>query len=363
MCAVPTHPVKNTSWVNRFFKDIRHIQKSSFSLTVGLRAAAFVIVPIIIGFVIQQPAAFSLVALGATFLTSTEKLIPTIPSRILLLACFIEAASLGLGTLAATTNHLFSPILLGIAVFAALAAWSYTKWVAVGMFAAIIFAVGVGLPGSSIQSAGQRTLFSLIGTLWALLGVEVHRFALSHRRIQLSGSESAARSEQQPSPPLSPRLSVLRSPVAIGIASALGYTVGLVLGLPRDFWIVVTIIVTIRPTSPTLTVTFTSMMIIGTIAGALIAAAITLEASNNHYLLLALLFSFAVVVFATVGVNTILTQIFLVPFIIIILNIYYPGQWYLPFIRILNIAIGGAIAIVMVYLLSALTNSRLAFRK
>ena len=233
------------------------------------------------------------------------------------------------------------------------------------MFAAIIFAVGVGLPGSSIQSAGQRTLFSLIGTLWALLGVEVHRFALSHRRIQLSGSENAAKSEQQqqPSPPLSPRLSVLRSPVAIGIASALGYTVGLVLGLPRDFWIVVTIIVTIRPTSPTLTVTFTSMMIIGTIAGALIAAAITLEASNNHYLLLALLFSFAVVVFATVGVNTILTQIFLVPFIIIILNIYYPGQWYLPFIRILNIAIGGAIAIAMVYLLSALTNSRLTFRR
>ena len=332
---------------------------------MGLRAAAFVIAPIIRGVVIKQPAALPLGALGAIFLTSTEKLLSTIPSRILLLACFIEAASFGLGTLAATTNHLFSPILLGIAVFAALAASSYTKWVAVGMFAAIIFAVGVGLPGSSIQSAGQRTLFSLIGTLWALLGVEVHRFALSHRRIQLSGSENAAKSEQQqqPSPPLSPRLSVLRSPVAIGIASALGYTVGLVLGLPRDFWIVVTIIVTIRPTSPTLTVTFTSMMIIGTIAGALIAAAITLEASNNHYLLLALLFSFAVVVFATVGVNTILTQIFLVPFIIIILNIYYPGQWYLPFIRILNIAIGGAIAIAMVYLLSALTNSRLTFRR
>jgi hypothetical protein len=205
MYAVPTHAVKNTSWVSRFFKDIRHIQKSSISLTVGLRAAAFVIAPIIIGFVIQQPA-LSLVAIGATFLTFTEKLLPIKPLRILLLACFTEAASFGLGTLVATTNHLFSPILLGIAVFAALATWSNTKWAAVGMFAAIIFAVGVGLPGSSIQSAGQRTLFSLIGTLWALLGIEIHHFALSHRRIQLSGSESAARSEPPP-PPLSPTIS------------------------------------------------------------------------------------------------------------------------------------------------------------
>ncbi|MGB6672339.1 MAG: hypothetical protein WBE34_07895 [Candidatus Nitrosopolaris sp.] len=38
------------------------------------------------------------------------------------------------------------------------------------MFTAIVFAVGVGLPGYSIQSAGLRTFFSLIGTLWALLG-------------------------------------------------------------------------------------------------------------------------------------------------------------------------------------------------
>jgi Fusaric acid resistance protein-like len=353
---VPTHAVKNTSWVSRFFKDIRHIQKSSFSLTVGLRAAAFVIAPIIIGFVIQQPA-LSLVALGAALLTSTEKLLPTIPSRILLLACFTEAASFGLGTLAATTNHLFSPILLGIAVFAALAAWANTKWVAVGMFTAIIFAVGVGLPGSSIQSAGQRTLFSLIGTLWALLGVEIQCFALSHRRIQLSESENAA-SEQQPP---TPRLAALRSALMIGIASALGYTIGFVLGLPRDFWIIVTIIVAVRPNG-SLTITFTSMMIIGTIAGALIAAVILLE-TTNFYLLLVLLFSFAVVVFANTGVNVILTQIFLVPFIIIFLNIYYPGEWYLSFIRILSIAIGGTIGVAVVYLLSALTNSRLTFKK
>jgi uncharacterized membrane protein YccC len=235
------------------------------------------------------------------------------------------------------------------------------------MYTAIIFTVGVGLPGSSIQSAGLRTLFSLIGMLWALLGLEIHRFALSHRKIQLPVSESVAITteelqQQQRQQPSTPLLAALRSALPIGIVSALGYTVGLVLGLPRDFWIVVPIILAIRSTSSALTMTFTSMMIIGTIAGALIATMITLEA-NNHYLLLALLFSLAVVVFATLGVNITLTQIFLVPFVIILLNLYYPGQWYLPFIRILNVAIGAAIAVAVVYLLSALSGSRLTFRK
>jgi uncharacterized membrane protein YccC len=97
-------------------------------------------------------------------------------------------------------------------------------------------------------------------------------------------------------------------------------------------------------------------MIIGTIAGALIAA-VVLHETTNLYLILVLLFSFAVVVFATTGFNIILTQIFLVLFIIILLNIYYPGERYLSFIRILDVAIGGAIVVAMVYL----SGSRLTF--
>jgi hypothetical protein len=342
--------------MSRFVKDIRSIDKSALSLTTGFRAAAFAIAPIIIGFAIHQPALL-LATLGAIFLTNTERAFYTIPSRILLAACLIESASFGLGTLVATTSHLLSPIFLGIGIFVALIARVSTKWAPVGTFAAIIFAVGAGLPGYSVQSAGVRTLFSLIGMLWALLGIEIHRFALSHRiqQKQQSQSESTV-SEQQP-PPTQPRLVVLRSVLMIGIASAIGYTIGLVLGLPRDFWAVLTIIVAIRP-SPSLTISLTCMMVFGTIIGALIAAVITLE-NSNPYLRLILLFSFSVMLYATMRVNVVLTQIFLVPFIIILLNIYYPGQWYLSFIRILDVAIGGAIAVAMVCLWSALSPSRL----
>ena len=95
---------------SRFFKDIRRLDKSAFELAVGLRAAAFVIAPIIVGFAIQQPALL-FASLGAVFLTFTQRFIPTIPSRMLLLVCCTEAAAFGVGTLTATTGHLLSPIL------------------------------------------------------------------------------------------------------------------------------------------------------------------------------------------------------------------------------------------------------------
>jgi hypothetical protein len=51
-------------------------------------------------------------------------------------------------------------------------------------------------------TTGFISLFSLIGMLWALLGIEIQRFVLSHRRIQqqLSQSESAAAASEQQQP-------------------------------------------------------------------------------------------------------------------------------------------------------------------
>ncbi|MDA4118032.1 MAG: FUSC family protein [Thaumarchaeota archaeon] len=110
-----------------------------------------------------------------------------------------------------------------------------------------------------------------------------------------------------------------------------------------------------RPAELGLTVTFSLTMVIGTVVGALIAAAITLGTSSP-YVLSVLLFAFSVLMFAGRGVNAVLFQMFLVPFIIILLNIIYPGQWYFAFDRILDVAIGGAIAISVVYVFDAVKN-------
>jgi hypothetical protein len=313
----------------------------------------------VLGLAIHQPPLL-FATLGAIFLAFTEFQLPTISLRILVVACFAEAAAFGLGTIVATTNHPLSTLMLGIGVFTALTARQRTNWAPVGTITAMIFAVGVGLPGYSIQAAGMRALFSLAGTLWGLLGVVVHRFIVSQRikpseLVSESGSRTGAgisRSIGATEEQLPPWSDVWRNALLIGIASALGYAIGLAIGLPRDFWIVVTIIFAVRP-NISQTTTFTSMRVIGTILGALVAAVITLG-TDNLYVLLVMLFFFIVGVFATRGVNVMLMQIFLVPYVIILLNIYYPGEWYLSLIRILDVSIGGAIAVSTVYLLGSL---------
>jgi uncharacterized membrane protein YccC len=87
-----------------------------------------------------------------------------------------------------------------------------------------------------------------------------------------------------------------------------------------------------------------------------LAAAITLETSSV-YVLLPLLFVFAILTFASRGVNFGLVQIFLTPFIIILINIIYPGEWYLAFYRILDVVIGVFLAIIAVYLLSLMKEA------
>jgi uncharacterized membrane protein YccC len=93
-----------------------------------------------------------------------------------------------------------------------------------------------------------------------------------------------------------------------------------------------------------------AMMVLGTIAGATIAAAVTLGV-GNVYALEILLFAFGITMFATRGVNFGLVQVSFTPFLIILLNLLYPGEWYLAEVRILDVAIGGAIAVATVYVL------------
>jgi Fusaric acid resistance protein-like len=328
--------------------DITKLNTSALSFRTGFRAAFSVVSPLLVGLATGQPA-FVFATLGALFVVNTEGPRATaIPVGMILIASFLEATMFGLGTLAGSTGLLAAP-LLGIAVFAALQLAVRPGWAPLGTFSAIFFAVGVGLPGGSIQVAGVRLVFSLAGGLWVTFGAWLHRSVISPRwrRVNDPGSTRPHAPVGGPAsstvqPPV--RSEIIRQGFAVAVASALGLETGIALGLPRDFWIVVTIILAIRPTIGS-TVTFTLMIVIGTIIGAIVAAAITLEIAAP-YVLAILLFAFAVAMFATRGVNLALVQLFLTPFIIILLNILYPGEWRLAESRILDVAIGGVLAIV-----------------
>jgi hypothetical protein len=272
---------------------------------------------------------------------------------VLFVACFVEALAFGLGTLAGTTGLIAIPLMM-LGVFLPLMFGAYPRWTLAAMFTAIFFAVGVGLPGGSVGVSGSRLVFSLIGSLWGLAGVALHRIIVPPRATGVavgpvsagstkggSGAPHANRPWRQPE--------AFKHAVIVGVASGVGISIGLALGLPRDFWVVVTIILAVRP-SISATVSFTSMIVVGTVIGATIAAFVTLGITND-YLLWALLFLFSIGQFATRGMNLGLTQVFNTPFLIILLNILYPGEWQLAEVRILDVVIGGAIAVLTVYLL------------
>ena len=326
-----------------FVKDVKRLDRSAFSLPRGIRAAVFALTPLVVGLAVHN-LDLVFAALGAMFLTNTDGP-PFLPSRMLLVACFTESVAVGLGTLVATTG-LLTPLFVGIAVAIALLARGSPKWANVGTFTAIIFVVGAGLQGASFEAAGLRVVLSLSGGLFALLGIELQGIIAKHRNpaeeTKPSPAQAISRSEN------------IRSAILVGILSAVVFVVGHVVGLPRDYWAVLTLIIAVRP-NLSLTITFTSTMAVGAIVGATIAAAITLE-TTNVYILLPLLFVFAVLMFALRGVNVALVQVFLVPFIIILLNIIYPGVWYFALYRVLEVGIGVSLALVAVYILSKLNK-------
>jgi uncharacterized membrane protein YgaE (UPF0421/DUF939 family) len=341
--------------MGRFLSDIARLERFAFSLSTGFRAAVFAITPLVIGFATGHLESV-LVTFGALFVINTEGPPATaIPLRFLILGCFTEAAAFALGTLASTAGPL-AILLVGVGVFIALVAGLDPALTQVGTFTAVAYAVGMGLPGGSAAAAGDRLWLFLLGGLWAFLGAWLH---------WSSKSNSGSRRANQVSAPFSEQLNsyfkvitlggrpyhsaAFRHAIAVGVASAFGLAIGLALGLPRDFWIVVTIITGVRPKiGPT--IRSASMVVMGTIAGAAIAAGITLEISDL-YLLGGILFAFAVFMFATRGVNPVLSQVFFTPFIIILLDILYQGRLQLAEVRILDVTIGGAIAIATVYLL------------
>jgi uncharacterized membrane protein YccC len=302
---------------------------------------------LVVGYVFNR-SFFEFAGLGALFLSNTEGYPSSISMVVLLLACVTESLGWVAGTLTSTLGLPVSVLLLGAGLFLLSFETRNEHWRRLGTFTAVTFAVSVGLPGASASHAFLRFDFAFIGALLAAAGAFLHRSLVSkHRSLRVKSPQTT------PGPTegiqVNPKLSAgIWRPVIFGIVCSVGYTLGFVLGLPRDYWVVVTMIIVLRQ-SRGFALSFTSLLR-GCIGGALIAALVILSTGNLD-LLLGLLFMFAILMYAVRGVNTGLMQIFLVPFIIILINLIFPGQWQLALDRVVDVAIGGGIALVTAYLL------------
>jgi hypothetical protein len=331
-------------------KAITRIHTEAFSITRGIRAAIIAILPIIISLAINQPV-FSLATLGTTFIAYTEAQNSTITRKYLLIACLTQATAFVLGILASATGPILSPILLAIVVTTILVARVNLKWQSIATYSAITFAVGLGITGYSgnmVLATGFMALTALMGGLLGLFGIELQRLFVQKAKNQTTAV-------LQPQKQLS-YLDAVKNAALIGVASAIGYAIGLALGLPRDFWVVITIIAVIKPNLNS-AIAITSMRLIGTLAGGLIAVIAVIE-PNIPLLQLVLLFFFATLMFATRGVNYAIVQVFLVPYVIILLNFAYPGAWYFVIYRVLDVTLGCVIALSAVFLVSAFSKPK-----
>jgi Fusaric acid resistance protein-like len=328
----------------RFADNITRLDRTSFSPVTGARAGAFVVLPFVLAPVIGYAGA-AFAALGGMWLTNTDDAKSITPARVLLVACLTESVAVGLGTLSGTTGAI-APVLVGVGVFIPMLVHGSPRWTRIGTFTAITFAVGVGLPGG-FAAAAQRTLFSGLGTLWVLLGIEMQRRVGSRASPRGKVGDYSGAPSSLGDAELHP--DALRNAVTIGAASALGFLVGNALGLPRDFWVVITIVLAVQP-SFNATLTFTSSMLLGTIVGAILGAAVIFGTKDVPVQLL-FLTAFAVLMFATRGVNLALVQVFLAPFIIVLLDVIYRGQANFAEARVVDVLVGGVISVATVYVL------------
>ena len=116
---------------------------------------------------------------------------------------------------------------------------------------------------------------------------------------------------------------------------ATGLLIAQGLGLMRGYSVLITVCVLLLRSDILVTFSFTAMLIIGTIGGAVIGS-IIIENVHNIWLLVTL-FVFTSIFYAVKNVNYALAALFLTPFILVFLNILISGQTLLAQTRILDI--------------------------
>jgi uncharacterized membrane protein YccC len=180
------------------------------------------------------------------------------------------------------------------------------------------------------------------------MGVAIDRFVLFPRREVVSHERLTV---PESVTPRDRRIHL----VAMGATIALGFVVGMTLGLPRDYWIMLTVLAALRIDFAG-TLAFSTARILGTVIGAAIAFYVT-EFTGNLLVQISLLGVFLVLCYATRPVNYTFYAIWVTLTIIVLLNLVYSGGPGFAVDRILDTIIGGALALLVAIVL-AVTFSR-----
>ncbi len=143
----------------------------------------------------------------------------------------------------------------------------------------------------------------------------------------------------------------LQFSISFAITGAIGLLIAHGLGLLRGYWGFNNDMRFTSTLDISVTFSFSSMRIIGTIVGAIKGLIITANVVNNIWLLSFILFVFASIFFAVRNVNYALATLFLTPFVLILLDILIPDQTLLAQTRILDTLIWSMLTLFGVFII------------
>jgi uncharacterized membrane protein YccC len=312
------------------------LRTDRFDLRRGLRGAALVIAPLIVGYALGIVEASVLVTLGALNLLLVEAPAPaTTPWRTLALGSVANTLAFASGTVLSHAPFVVEAPLVGLGIFVAFLFTRWPQWENVGFIAAVMFVFSVGIPVTNFEGEALRPLAVLLGGAWAMLGISVYSFATSKTR-------ATPRSAERPSPTIAWK-KVEGHAAAVGAVVAIGLAVGTQLGLERDYWIMLTIIVALR-FNLSATVAYSAARILGTIAGASVAFVVT-DATQDPWILFPILAAVTALCLATRAVNYTLYAVWITLTVIVLLNLAYSGGPALAITRVVDTVIGGSLAL------------------
>ncbi|MDG6917308.1 MAG: FUSC family protein [Nitrososphaerota archaeon] len=312
----------------------------------GAVVGALTIAPLIVGVLLGVLSATVLVCLG----TLNAVLAVLGPSGLAPVSrgviCAVgNAALFALGSVAAYLGP-WVILFAGAGIFLLYLVRRRPGWEGSGLILAVMLVVGIGLPSHPFSEAGIRFGLVLVGGLWGL--------SLLFLKTLLTGPTRLRGSPPAPPAPTvvlaAPRSAVPipRLSLTAGLTVAAGVAISMALRLPRDYWVMLTILVVLQ-TDLSSTMIRARDRVTGTILGAALGAAVVVLLPVS-WLQIPLIGVFLAAAIAVQGLDYLLYALFLTPFVLVLLNQAFPGGVLLSEERVFDTILGSGLGILAAWL-------------
>jgi len=141
---------------------------------------------------------------------------------------------------------------------------------------------------------------------------------------------------------------VLRHALRLGTVTAAAVLVAGLAGLPRGYWVTITVVIILQPYTGATTLKAVQR-VIGTVVGGILTAALG-AAFHDARAILVMSFVFAAVSVALLPINYTAFSVFLTPTFVLLAEAS-AGDWHLAGVRVLDTVVGGALALIGAQLL------------